>query len=193
MNQIKYLFPCLFLSLFYVSESIAENSGGSSIHYIIGFKDMENQYWPPYGEQYELGVEYILRKEEYPLAIVFGFSFAEAEFNYFGKEKSSSKEFNLGLRHEFIIWDKTLSFLEAGASYIKGKVELQGKDINPDNIFNESAFGTWVAAGNTWVSENNTELGFKLKMSNAKTHIPSGEKVNLGGVHYIFFTGFHFQ
>ena len=191
-QTISGLLLCLLISIFYCSELVAEDTLGNSVNFMLGYKKMDEEHWPPFGEHYTLGVEVVLRKEKYPFPIVFEFLSGEAEFNYFGTEKSSTKEINIGLRHEFNNWDKKIPFLETGVSYIKGEVVLEGLDRNLDNNFSESAFGAWVSAGFTWILENNTEMGFKIKISRAKTDIPSGEKVDLGGVHFIFFTGVHF-
>lgn len=174
------------------NSTVSEEHIVNSVNIIVGIKDLESKDWPPYGEQGELGIEFVLRKEKYPFAIVFEYLSASAEFDYFGTEKSSSEEINVGLRYEVKNFNGIMPYLEAGLTYAKGEVELQGFDFNPNDTFNESSYGAWFSVGNTWFRYRNEELGFKIKKTVARADLPSGRKVDLGGIHFIFSMGFHY-
>ena len=113
-----------------------------------------------------------------------------AEFDYFGKEESSSREFSLGLRYEVSALQSIRPYVEGGLSYAQGEVNLVGGNVDPGRIFDESAGGGWLAVGNTWLRENDVDYGFKIKKSVAKTTLPSGRRIDLGGTQYLFMIGF---
>lgn len=186
-------FSVVFLALvFYFSEALPTDSIDHSFNVVVGIKTMESSDWPPYGEHNVLGVEFVLRREEYPFAIEFEYLAGSAEFDYFGKEESNSEEFNVGLRYEIKESDKFMSYLGAGITYAKGEVNLQGFEFDPNRIFNESAFGGWLATGITWFRDDNVNWGFKIKKTVARADLPAGRTVDLGGIHYMFTAGFDY-
>ena len=71
-------------------------------------------------------------------------------------------------------------------------MKLEGSNIDPDSIFDESADGTWLAVGNTWPRENDVDFGFKIKKTVAETNLSSGRRIDIGGIHYMFTVGFDF-
>ena len=150
MHEITKYFSAVFLALvFCFSEAFPADNRSHSINFIVGIKTMESKDWPPYGEHNVLGVEFIVRKEKYPLAIEFEYLSGSADFDYFGKEESSSKEFNLGLRYEIKKSDKFMPYLGAGITYATGEVNLQGFEFDPNRVFDEAAFEGWISAGGT--------------------------------------------
>ena len=155
-----------------------------NINVFLGTKFVED-FWIPVDEQAEVGFEFDIRKQSWPVNLAVDYMHAEDDYSlvFFGIESESS-ELNIGVRK---IWDPFLHvrpFIGGGVSLINAEYRTFFVSDSDSNA------GIWIGGGVYWTLGKHFNIGLEMKLSTADVDIFISD-VDGGGTHFGALVGYH--
>lgn len=160
---------------------------------MIGVKGLSEKDWEPNENQGVLGVQYDIRKENWPLSIVGDvIASGSSHDEFLHDNEGSTIELALGVRKYWENLGPWRPFIGGGPAFLSAQIEdtnlLSGIKVED----HDSTAGIWVGGGILRQFSTNFHMGLNVRASYGKVVLFNDSK-NAGGVLFNVLAGFRFN
>jgi len=173
------------------ADDVKSSDWTGNISGYIGSKSLKEEDWNTLDNQVSLGVIFDIKKEKWPVSLVFD-AIGSTDVYEIGTQKDtgSTREFDLGIRKIFDSNDSAFKpYIGGGVAFISAEI----KNEIDSNSYREKkdATGAWVGAGVYYAMTPKFNVGFDVRYSEAHVTLLDEER-EIGGLNAGLTFGYHF-
>jgi hypothetical protein len=181
------------LSLWGTGPAQAQTLTGN-VNVVVGQR-LLNDDWDPLERQGQLGIDFDIRRQDWPVNLAFGvsrshddsrFSFVAPGVSRRVKVEADLVQLDLGVKKLYDAHRLPFTpFVGLGLSLLMAELDA---DVIDDD---DTAFGGWISGGAYITLANHFNLGAQLKWSKTADVSLFGEDFNTSSFHWGLFAGYH--